>query len=107
MKPYPMREEHKPVRMPTWGLLPVSATTGVVGGLAPVSAAASVLIAVGLFLVVSLVWALAIVVTNRRRAAGHAYRQATDPIVDESLGTWVHHSMRDRDNARGGFWEGK
>jgi hypothetical protein len=115
MKPYPMREEHEPVSFPgafflidagcaLGGALAVTCSPGVTAGRI-LGGLLGWLILCGLL---AAILALITWVRNRRRAAGHAYRQATDPIVDESLGTWVHHSMRDRDNRRGhGHWEGK
>lgn len=108
MKPYPIREEHKPVKYPTWGLLPVAVFFSLFGGTFFERGTASSLVAAAGTLLGGGLWALGVLITNRRRAAAHAYRQETDPIVDESLGTWVHHSMRDRDNKRGaGHWKGK
>lgn len=45
-------------------------------------------------------------VRRRRKADSIAYRERTDAIIDESLGTWVVESMRARDRRRRrGHWQ--
>lgn len=108
MKPYPIREEHEPVKYPTWGLMPIAVFASLLGGTVADRGTDAFLVATAMTLVIGGVWALGVWVTNRRRRAGHAYRQATDPVIDESLGTWTVERMRDRDNRRGkGHWKGK
>ncbi len=64
----------------------------------------TVLVAVG-GVIVALIMLQALVILPARRRGNAAYRQRTDDLIDEAMGTWAPESMIARDRQRGyGRW---